>query len=521
MSSCTLDNPGPLVSVMMPTFNRRRYLPVAIASVLAQTYRNIEVFVINDGGEDISDIVASFDDPRIKLINRRENRGKAASLNEAIARSEGKYVAYLDDDDIWYPNHVSTLVAALENDSEGVAYSDLYKSYCRVKEDGTRTVVAKKVEVSRDFDRFLMMHMNHVLHVSLMHRRDLFEKTGLYNETLNVMIDWDMTRRLAFFCDFKHVYDITGEFYAPVSECDRISVQRRKDRGDYLRNVLTIRTSRPAKPWSRVKDLGIIFVPSRVDEAAAAALRNIWMWTCHPCMVYLPWTPRELALLNTDMPNLRRVTVPEGATFLQRVDAAAAACEADYITIVPSGLEIGQMWLEKSLWPLMNTFDPRLAFELDSSTEAAWSAVMTPEHLRAARAAGPEMGLRDGLKAAGISCRKPRIDEMPFRFDDAYNEGRRADANGDWLGAAQSYQYAAGSFGNRLWMDTLTAEAMRKAGKVSAAIEFALRANQRRPTVDSLRTEALGRKASGDCQSAIGLLEKARDILEGKHTIWT
>ncbi len=521
MLDSALENSGPLVSVMIPTFNRRRYLPIALGSALAQGYRNIEVFVVNDGGEDVSDVIASFGDHRIRFINRKENRGKAFSLNQALSEAKGKYVAYLDDDDIWYPHHVGTLVAALENGPETVAYSDLYKTYCRQKDDGTRVVVAKKVEVSRDFDRFLMLHMNHILHVSLMHRRDLLEKTGLYNETLNVMIDWDMTRRLAFFGDFRHLRDITGEFYAPIGECDRISVQRRRDKADYLRNILTIRTTHPARPWDKLKELCIILAPSDTDGSTAQMLRNIWMWTFYPYTVYLPWTAREFASLSTDMPNIRRITVGEGSTFMERVDAAAAACDGEYVVVAPSGLEIDIMWVEKSLWPLMNTYDPRLAFELERSCDSAWSAVMKLEHLRMARSGRAAMDLRESLKAAGISIRKPGADEMPFGFDDAYNEGKKAEASGDWLDAAQLYQYAAGSYGNRLWMDGRTAEAMRKAGRFGAAIEFASRVNGQRPTVASLRTEALARKASGDTASAIGLLEKARDILEGKHTIWT
>jgi glycosyltransferase involved in cell wall biosynthesis len=515
------DNSGPLVSVMMPTFNRRRYLPESLASALHQDYRNIEVFVVNDGGESISDIVTAADDTRIRFIDRKENRGKAYSLNEAIGQARGKYVAYLDDDDIWYPHHLSTLVTALENGSEGAAYSDLYKTWCRVEEDGSRTVLAKKVEVSRDFDRFFMMYVNHVLHVSVIHRRDLLDKTGPYNESLNVMIDWDMTRRLSFFCDFKHIYEITGEFYAPVIDCDRISVRRRKDKSDYLRNIWAIRTTRPPKPWPMMKDLAVVFIPSRVDESAAKMMRGMWMWTFYPYTVYLPWTAAEHAALNSEMPNIRRITVPDGATMGQRIDAMMAECDADYVTVVPSGIEIGQMWVEGSLWPLMNTYDPRMAFELKGSSEAAWTAVMKLEHLRQARTAGKGQTLRDWLRAAGISCRRPRTDEMPFRFDDTYNLGRQAEAEGDYLGASELYQLAAGGFGNRLWMDSVTAEAMRSAGRFTEAAEIASRVNLRRPTVDSLRTEALARKKMNDVQAAVRLLEKARDILEGTHTIWS
>ena len=105
---------GPVVTVLVPTFNRRRYFAEALASVVCQNYRNLQIIAINDGGEDVSDIVKSYNDPRLLFINRKENRGKAYSLNEALAQAEGKYVAYLDNDDLYYPNHIETLVDALE-----------------------------------------------------------------------------------------------------------------------------------------------------------------------------------------------------------------------------------------------------------------------------------------------------------------------------------------------------------------------------------------------------------------------
>ena len=109
---------GPLVTVVLPTFNRPRYLPVALASVLRQSYGHLQVIVVNDGGTDVRDIVGSFNDPRVVFINRAENRGKAFSLNEALSRAVGKYVAYLDDDDLFYPNHIAVLLDALESSTD-------------------------------------------------------------------------------------------------------------------------------------------------------------------------------------------------------------------------------------------------------------------------------------------------------------------------------------------------------------------------------------------------------------------
>ena len=134
--------------MIIPTFNRPQYLHHAVASVLRQSHRDLQIIVVNDGGVSVDNIVNSFRDPRLMLIDRKENLGKAHSLNEALGRADGKYVAYLDDDDLYYPDHIETLVGALENETDcKVAYSDFYKAYCRVSANGGRQVLSKVVEV--------------------------------------------------------------------------------------------------------------------------------------------------------------------------------------------------------------------------------------------------------------------------------------------------------------------------------------------------------------------------------------
>ena len=513
---------GPLVSVLIPTFNRPRYLSEALASVLHQSYRSLQVIVINDGGEDISDIVNSADDSRLVFINRKENRGKAFSLNEALARAEGKYVAYLDDDDLFYPHHIETLVNVLENQTDcQVAYSDLYKAYCKVMPEGSRQVLSKVVEVSRDFDRFFMLYFNHVLHVSLMHSRDLLEKTGTYNEQLNVLIDWDMTRRLAFFSDFHHVHEITGEFYSPVAECDRISVQRRKDKSEYLRNVLAIRTTRPPKPWPKMKDLSVIFAADRLGQQAGQTIGSIWRHTFFPYEVYLPLPQTDFARLNTDMPNIVIVPVSSLATEAERIDAALERCNGDYVAIVPSGFAVDEMWVENPLYGLLNGQVSREGFELEGSTDTLWAAVVRKADLQFARRSFPNLPVRQSLRAAGVVLRQPSFEELPFQFDIFLKEARSAEKDGKWVAAAQMYEYIAERHQNELWMKSMAAKAFFKAGGHSKAAELCCEVNARRPTVDTLLLEAKVRREKKNFNSAVELLERAKQILEGKELLWT
>ncbi|MFZ2146843.1 MAG: glycosyltransferase [Sedimentisphaerales bacterium] len=513
---------GPVVTVLVPTFNRRRYLAGALASVVRQSYRNLQIIVINDGGEEVSDIVNSFGDERLIFINRKENRGKAFSLNEALARAEGKYVAYLDDDDLYYPNHIETLVDALENNSDfQVAYSDLYKVYCKVCPDGSRKVLSKVVEISRDFDRFFMLYYNHVLHVSLMHRRDLLEKTGPYNENLKILIDWDMTRRLVFFSDFYHVPEITGEFYQPDGDCDRISVQWRKNEKEYTRNILTIRTTRPPKPWTKLGDMSIIFTTDQLNKQAGTTLGSIWQRTFYPYELYLPLPTADYEKLDTDMPNIIPVPVNPLSSEVQRIDTALARCEGEYIAIVPSGFRMREFWVEDSLHALVNSSANNEGFELEDSTDKLWAVVVRKNDLQHARRIFPNLSVRESLNAAGVSIRRLQPEEIPFQFDQLLEKAKSAGKNGNWSKAAEMFEYITEHYQNELWMKTLAAKASFKAGGYIRAAELSHEVNLQRPTVDTLLLEAKVKHERKDFNSAIKLLEKAEQILEGKELQWT
>jgi glycosyltransferase involved in cell wall biosynthesis len=508
---------GPVVSVLLPTFNRPQYLYKALASILQQSYSSLQVIVVNDGGEDVSDIVNSFHDPRLVFINRKENYGKAFSLNEALAQAEGKYVAYLDDDDLYYPNHIETLVDALENQTDcQAAYSDFYKVYCKVSSDGSRQVLSKVVEVSRDFDRFFMLYFNHVLHVCLMHRRDLLEKTGLYNEQLNVLIDWDMTRRLVFFTDFYHVYEVTGEYYHPMGECDRISLQQRKDKNKYTRNVLTIRTTRPPKPWSKIKDMSIIFVGDKLNIQTGRTILSIWKHTFYPYEIFLPLSESNLNRLNTDMPNLVVVPATSSLSRIQRIDSALKRCEGEYVAIVPSGFPIEDMWIENSIYALINSPVDCHGFELERSTDELWAAVIRKDSLLFARSSFPDLPVRESLKAAGIVLRKPDYEELPFQFDNLLKQARLAEKNGNCLEAAALFEYVANHHQNELWMKRLAAKAFFKADKYVKAAELSSEINSERPTVDTLLMEAKVKRENKSYDSAIELLKTAERILAGE-----
>lgn len=113
-------NDQPLVSIVMPSFNSEKYIQAAIDSVTSQTYNNWELLVVDDGSNDnTSKIVMDYceNDTRIKLFKFYTNKGTAKARNVGVANSSGKYVAFLDSDDIWSPKKLQKQIAFMENNS--------------------------------------------------------------------------------------------------------------------------------------------------------------------------------------------------------------------------------------------------------------------------------------------------------------------------------------------------------------------------------------------------------------------
>ncbi|MDQ6972596.1 MAG: glycosyltransferase [Mariprofundaceae bacterium] len=114
---------APLVSIIMPTYNQAHFIHEALQSVIQQTYENWEVIVINNYSSDNTvDVVRSFGDMRIRLVDFRNNGVIAASRNRGIELASGTYLAFLDSDDVWFPEKLDVCVEALEKGYDLVAH---------------------------------------------------------------------------------------------------------------------------------------------------------------------------------------------------------------------------------------------------------------------------------------------------------------------------------------------------------------------------------------------------------------
>ena len=124
-----------LVSIIMPSYNTGRFISETINSVLAQTYQNWELIIVDDCSTDDTDEVVSefLVDTRIKYIKNENNSGAAVSRNKALREATGRWIAFLDSDDLWEPDKLTKQIAFMDNND----YHFSYTNYIEIDEEST------------------------------------------------------------------------------------------------------------------------------------------------------------------------------------------------------------------------------------------------------------------------------------------------------------------------------------------------------------------------------------------------
>ena len=206
---------GPAVSIIMPTYNRCNEIKESIQSVLKQTLQDFELVIIDNGTMDgIEQAVKSFKSEKIRYFKISGNQGKIKARNFGIMQSRGKYIAYLDDDDIFYPNHLEILVRHIEKNNDcDFVYSNSWWSYGELK-NGKFIERCRELNRRRPlkYDKRLLLRNNYISILNVLHKRYCLEKIGLFNEDLLQLEDWDFWIRLASNFRVNQINDVTGEY---------------------------------------------------------------------------------------------------------------------------------------------------------------------------------------------------------------------------------------------------------------------------------------------------------------------
>jgi glycosyltransferase involved in cell wall biosynthesis/acyl carrier protein len=193
------------VSVVIPTYNYARFLATAVESALNQTYRNLEIVVVDDGSTDDTPAVMQpfLDNPRVRYI-RQENRGASAARNVGIRESDGPLVAFLDADDIWEATKLEKQAPCFANPIIGVVYSavtlidEAGRALPTAPAGGYLAPRSGKVTGWLVFDNFVPFSSSVV-------RRECLKIAGVCDESLRMGMDWDLWLRISLTCEFQSI----------------------------------------------------------------------------------------------------------------------------------------------------------------------------------------------------------------------------------------------------------------------------------------------------------------------------
>lgn len=209
---------NPLVSVCMPCYNAERYVAEALDSVLAQTYPNLEIIVVNDGSKDESaEVLERYRSKGVKVIHQ-ENRGQCAAANRAYAEARGEYMKFFDADDILSPGFIEAQVKRLQGRTDAVASARWGRFY----NDDLSTFRLNPEAVWRDMkpEEWLVeswINARAMMQCALwLIPRALLEKTGLWDDRLSLINDFEFFARVlcgaekVLFCEEATLYYRSG-----------------------------------------------------------------------------------------------------------------------------------------------------------------------------------------------------------------------------------------------------------------------------------------------------------------------
>ncbi|CAI8872524.1 glycosyltransferase family 2 protein [Priestia megaterium] len=240
-------NKGPKVSVIVPTYKRPKYLKRAIDSVLNQTYKNIELIVVDDNNDgdrsrlETQNLMAQFHDERINYIKHKVNKNGAAARNTGIKYSTGSYIAFLDDDDEFFPERIELLVEKMESIDKtwGVCYTG-YIKYMK-----NNKVIKGKEKIEGDaYLQALMRNIFIGAGSNLFVRKEIVEEINGFNESFTRNQDIEFLLRILKNYKITYIdkellivhYEIRDRTlsYNDLKEVDKLFIQTFKDQIDNL-----------------------------------------------------------------------------------------------------------------------------------------------------------------------------------------------------------------------------------------------------------------------------------------------
>jgi hypothetical protein len=193
----------PLVSVILPTYNRRDLLPRSLDSMARQTYRSFEVVLVDNGGEPVQDIADRYS--FVRRIRVEQNRGCCGGFNIGLDHACGEYVMFLTDDDRYFPNALEDLVASVKRAGTKVAHGNTVVRFIDQKNDGSEYLKGYRVMFSAVMNRTDLLYEGELLLPAGIYEKSIFDELGKWDESIPQQADYELLVRISRKYDFAYV----------------------------------------------------------------------------------------------------------------------------------------------------------------------------------------------------------------------------------------------------------------------------------------------------------------------------
>lgn len=267
---------GPLFSVVVATYKRPRLLQDALSSILEQTCQDFEILLVNDGGDLVENTLDWLGrDPRITYI-RQSNRGPSGARNAALKLARGRYIVYLDDDDLMRKNHLEVLKKAFEVTPDAVVYTDA-EMVLEELVGGLRVEKERKNPYPHDeYDKVRLQVANYIPINTFSHARRWLDLVGMYDESLHALEDWDLLIRLSRATQFVHIQKTTVEIRQRVDKRDH-QTARENDRMRELFQLIYQRYDDMDSSWVRVGRATVLAAKHPSQAALVSIAYQQWL----------------------------------------------------------------------------------------------------------------------------------------------------------------------------------------------------------------------------------------------------
>ncbi len=204
---------APRVSVLLRTKDRPGLLAEALDSLRGQTFTDFETVLVNDGEPIPAGLLEPAPGRGLTVVVPPAPGGRTRALNAGLAAARGAYVAYLDDDDVYLPQHLETLVRFLDGSDEyRAAYTSVRQLEMQLREDGRYRDGRELTVYGRPFDAARLLYKNDIPLIGLAHRRALVDEVGGFDESFDQFEDWDFLIRLSARTRFHHLDAVTAVY---------------------------------------------------------------------------------------------------------------------------------------------------------------------------------------------------------------------------------------------------------------------------------------------------------------------